>query len=120
MSQIQISNLSFRYPGQTEYIFQNVSLTLDTNWKLGVNKDNVDKNLEDLSEGQKKKVMIARSISEDSEIYIWDEPLNYLDIQSREQVESMILRYKPTMIFIEHDDIFINKVATKIIKLDKS
>ena len=85
--------------------------------KLGVDKEKLDTNLSDLSEGQKKKVMIARSISEDSEIYIWDEPLNYLDIQSREQIENMILKYEPTMLFIEHDNVFINKIATKVIQL---
>jgi len=36
MSQIQITNLSFRHPGQTDYIFKNVNLTLDTDWKLGL------------------------------------------------------------------------------------
>ena len=36
MSQIQINNLNFIYPGQTEYIFKNVNLTLDTDWKLGL------------------------------------------------------------------------------------
>ena len=87
--------------------------------KLGVDKGKLEKDLSDLSEGQKKKVMIARSISQDSEIYIWDEPLNYLDIQSREQIENMILKYKPTMLFIEHDDIFIDKIATKVIELNK-
>ena len=61
--------------------------------------------------------MISWSISEDSEIYIWDEPLNYLDIQSREQIENMILKYEPTMLFIEHDNVFINKIATKVIQL---
>ena len=85
--------------------------------KLGVDKEKLDKDLSDLSEGQKKKVMIARSISEDSELYIWDEPLNYLDIQSREQIENMILKYKPTLLFIEHDKTFVNKIATKIINI---
>ena len=85
--------------------------------KLGVDKEKLDKDLSDLSEGQKKKVMIARSISEDSEVYIWDEPLNYLDIQSREQIEEMILKYEPTMIFIEHDEVFIKKIATKILNI---
>lgn len=88
--------------------------------KLGVDKDKLDKDLADLSEGQKKKVMIARSITDDSEIYIWDEPLNYLDIQSREQIENMIIKYQPTMLFIEHDEVFINKIATKVIELDNS
>lgn len=86
--------------------------------KLGVDKDKLDKDLADLSEGQKKKVMIARSITDDSEIYIWDESLNYLDIQSREQIENMIIKYQPTMLFIEHDEVFINKIATKVIELD--
>lgn len=85
--------------------------------KLGVDKEKLDKDLSDLSEGQKKKVMIARSISEDSEIYIWDEPLNYLDIQSREQLENMILKYQPTMLFIEHDEVFIDKIATKVLSI---
>ena len=83
-----------------------------------LDKDKLDKDLADLSEGQKKKVMIARSITDDSEIYIWDEPLNYLDIQSREQIENMIIKYQPTMLFIEHDEVFINKIATKVIELD--
>lgn len=85
--------------------------------KLGVDKEKLDKDLSDFSEGQKKKVMIARSISEDTELYIWDEPLNYLDIQSREQIENMILKYKPTLLFIEHDETFVNKIATKIINI---
>ncbi len=61
--------------------------------------------------------MIA-GFTDDSEIYIWDEPLNYLDIQSREQIENMIIKYQPTMLFIEHDEVFINKIATKVIELD--
>lgn len=85
--------------------------------KLGVEKEKIDKDLSELSEGQKRKIMIARSISESAELYIWDEPLNYLDIQSREQLEKMILKYSPTMLFVEHDDMFVKKIATKIILL---
>lgn len=46
--------------------------------------------------------------------------MNYLDIQSREQIENMIIKYQPTMLFIEHDEVFINKIATKVIELDNS
>lgn len=63
--------------------------------------------------------MIARSISESAELYIWDEMLNYIDIQSREQIESMILKYKPTILFVEHDETFRNKIMTKEIVLEK-
>lgn len=64
-----------------------------------------------LSEGQKKKILIAKSISESAHIYIWDEPLNFVDIISREQIEKVILEYNPTMIFVEHDEMFIEKIA---------
>ena len=87
--------------------------------KMGLSQSDFDANIQDMSEGQKKKVLIAKSISEQANIYIWDEPLNYIDILTREQIEDVILKYKPTLIFVEHDEIFIEKVATKNIKLEK-
>ena len=85
--------------------------------KMGFSKKDFDTNIQDMSEGQKKKVLIAKSISEQANIYIWDEPLNYIDILTREQIEDAILTCKPTIIFVEHDERFIEKIATKIIKL---
>lgn len=87
--------------------------------KMGLSQDDFDTNIQDMSEGQKKKVLIAKSISEQANIYIWDEPLNYIDILTREQIEDAILNYKPTLIFVEHDETFIEKVTTKIINLEK-
>ena len=87
--------------------------------KMGFSKSNFDMNLHNLSEGQKKKILIAKSISERANIYIWDEPLNYIDIITREQIEESILNYEPTLIFVEHDETFVKKVATKVIKLEK-
>ncbi len=87
--------------------------------KMGFSKIDFDTDIKDMSEGQKKKVLIAKSISEQVNIYIWDEPLNYIDILTRIQIEEAILKYKPTLIFVEHDKTFIEKVATKIINLEK-
>ena len=87
--------------------------------KMGFSKNDFDTNIQDMSEGQKKKVLIAQSISEQANIYIWDEPLNYIDILTRIQIEESILNYKPTLIFVEHDEIFIDKIATKVVKLEK-
>lgn len=87
--------------------------------KMGLSQADFDTNIQDMSEGQKKKVLIAKSISEQANIYIWDEPLNYIDILTREQIEDAILNYKPTLIFVEHDETFIEKVATKNINLEK-
>lgn len=50
-------------------------------------------------------------------LYIWDEPLNYIDIFSRIQIEKLILQYKPTMLIVEHDEMFKEKIATKIIEI---
>ena len=87
--------------------------------EMGLLQSNFDTNIQDMSEGQKKKVLIAKSISEQANIYIWDEPLNYIDILTREQIEDMILNCNPTIIFVEHDEKFIEKVTTKIINLEK-
>ena len=62
---------------------------------------------------------VAKSLLEPSHILIWDEPLNYIDIFSRIQIEELILQYKPTMIFIEHDSYFYEKIKTKEIVLKK-
>lgn len=85
--------------------------------KLDFNQNMYDKKLENLSDGQKKKVLIAKSLLTSAHIYIWDEPLNFIDIISRIQIENLILEYNPTMLFIEHDLIFSNTIATKVIEL---
>ena len=76
------------------------------------------KNMEDYSEGQKKKVLLAASLVTPAHLYIWDEPLNYIDVFSRMQIETLLLEYQPTMLFVEHDAGFCRRIATKIIRLD--
>lgn len=85
--------------------------------KMGLDKIEFDKPIDHFSEGQKKKLLIAKSLSENAHIYIWDEPLNYIDVISREQIERLILQCRPTMLFVEHDARFCDTVATKKIHL---
>ncbi len=85
--------------------------------KLDFEPDAFDADISTYSEGQKKKTAIAASLSMSSNIYIWDEPLNYVDIFSRMQFESLLMEYKPTMLVVEHDKYFADKVATKVIEL---
>ena len=87
--------------------------------KLGFSRSHFEKNLEDLSEGQKKKVMLAISLATSAHLYIWDEPLNFIDIYSRMQIEKMVLEYQPTLLFVEHDYFFQEKIATKVIDFDE-
>lgn len=57
--------------------------------------------------------MIASSLSKKAHIFIWDEPLNYIDVMSRIQLEELILSTNPTLIFIEHDEEFTKKYTNK-------
>ncbi len=75
------------------------------------------KNMEDFSEGQKKKILIAASLLTSAHLYIWDEPLNYIDIFSRMQIEKLILTYQPTMLIVEHDVRFREQIGTKVIEM---
>ena len=86
--------------------------------KLGFSRNQFTKSLDNYSSGQKKKVLIARSLCEEAHLYIWDEALNYLDIISRIQLENVILEYQPTMLFVEHDQEFLANIATDIVYLD--
>ncbi|MEI5995331.1 Lsa family ABC-F type ribosomal protection protein [Candidatus Enterococcus mansonii] len=88
--------------------------------KLGMERDVFHNRIEQMSMGQRKKVELAKSLAQPAELYIWDEPLNYLDVFNQEQLEKVIQSVKPTMLLVEHDQAFLEKVATKIISLKKN
>ncbi len=81
--------------------------------KLGFNKIQFEKDIADFSAGQKKKVLIAKSLCEKVHLHIWDEPLNFIDVISRMQIEDLLLDFKPTILFIEHDTTFYQNISTK-------
>ena len=85
--------------------------------KLDFSREQFEKDMSSFSGGQKKKVLIARSLCEKAHLYVWDEPLNFIDIISRIQIEELILEYLPTLLFVEHDSEFCKNVATKIVEL---
>lgn len=94
-----------------------LSLFLAVLRKLGFSRTQFEKQIEEFSGGQKKKVLIAGSLCEKAHLYVWDEPLNYIDIISRIQIEELILKYRPTLIFVEHDETFRNRISTQTVKL---
>jgi lincosamide and streptogramin A transport system ATP-binding/permease protein len=85
--------------------------------KLDFSRLQFEKDMADFSAGQKKKVLIARSLCERAHLHVWDEPLNYIDVISRMQIEELLLEYGPTILFVEHDSEFCDNIATKIIEL---
>ena len=85
--------------------------------KLDFQRVQFEKDISSFSGGQKKKVLIARSLSEKSHLLIWDEPLNFIDVISRMQIENLLLEYQPTLLFVEHDRAFTENIATKTVEL---
>lgn len=84
---------------------------------LGMERDIFNVPIEHMSEGQKKKVEFAKSLAFPAELYVWDEPLNYLDVFNHQQIETMIVQYKPTLLFVEHAEAFLTNSASKIVEL---
>lgn len=85
--------------------------------KLGFSREQFGRELEDYSGGQKKKVLIAASLCQPAHLYLWDEPLNFLDIEARLQIEELLTRFAPTMLFVEHDRAFQEAMATRVLSI---
>ncbi len=87
--------------------------------KLGMERDVFQNTIENMSMGQQKKVEVAKSLSQLTELYIWDEPLNYLDTYNQDQLTEVINSVKPTLLYIEHDENFPQEIHSKTIYLEK-
>ncbi|KOS27917.1 glycosyl transferase family 1 [Bacillus anthracis] len=85
--------------------------------KMDFDRIQFEKDISHYSGGQKKKLLIAKSLCEKAHLYIWDEPLNFIDIYSRMQIEELIQQFNPTMVIVEHDKAFQQTVATKTISM---
>lgn len=85
--------------------------------KLDFSRIQFEKDMKSFSEGQKKKVVIAKSLCEKAHLHIWDEPMNYIDVISRMQIEKLLMDFEPAILFVEHDSTFCEKIATKTIEL---
>ncbi len=123
------SNLVISYvPQDTSFLKRDVmsyakscgvdlSLFLTLLRKLDFPRVQFEKDMRAFSAGQRKKVLLARSLCEQAHLYLWDEPLNYIDVLSRMQIENLLKDYTPTMLFVEHDRAFIDAVATEVVEL---
>lgn len=85
--------------------------------KMDFERVQFEKDISDFSGGQKKKVLIAKSLCEQAHLYVWDEPLNFIDVYSRMQIEQLIETFSPTMLLGEHDNAFREAIATQVIRL---
>lgn len=85
--------------------------------KMGFARADFTTRIEKMSMGQQKRVAWAKSLTEPANLYLWDEPANYLDVFNQDQLIKLLKSVKPTMLLIEHDPYFITSVADQQIKL---
>jgi ATP-binding cassette subfamily F protein uup len=78
-----------------------------------------DADFETLSGGLKRRVLIAQALCHGSDLLLLDEPTNHLDIDAIAWLEEFLLRGNQTLLFVTHDRMFLRKVATRVIELDR-
>lgn len=85
--------------------------------KLGINDTN--KYVRELSGGQQKRVVLAKTLIEQPDLLLLDEPTNHLDFESINWLINYVKQYPHTVLFVTHDRYFLNEVSTRIIELDR-
>ena len=78
-----------------------------------------DARFADLSSGMKRRVLLAKALVQDPDILLLDEPTNHLDIEAIRWLEETLLRQGVTLVFVTHDRVFMGRLATRIIELDR-
>ena len=83
-------------------------------------EEDMDKEISKLSGGERARLTLAKLILKKVNLLVLDEPTNHLDVGSCEALENALLAFSGTIIAVSHDRYFINKIATRIIELDKT
>ena len=86
--------------------------------RLGFRRDDVFKPVSALSGGERARAAMARLLLMDLNLLILDEPTNHLDLFTLEELEHLLSGYGGTLLFVSHDEEFIRKTATRIVKFD--
>jgi ABC transport system ATP-binding/permease protein len=74
---------------------------------------------EDLSGGWRRRALLARALVVQPDLLLLDEPTNHLDIATIEWLEELLLEFRGALLFVSHDRAFVNRIATRIVDLDR-
>ena len=72
-----------------------------------------------LSGGMRRRTLLAKALVNEPDLLILDEPTNHLDIESIQWLENFLLRWRGTVLFVTHDRVFLKKLATRIVEIDR-
>ena len=87
-------------------------------YKFYFSEESIYKKLKNISGGEKVRIKLLELILKKANFLILDEPTNHIDIDTREILENSLLEFDGTILFISHDRYFINKIATKIVRIE--
>ena len=129
-------NVAAGYYDQTQSKLTRTNTVLDELWndfpnqpeldirnRLGAflfSGDDVKKSVAMLSGGEKARLLLAKLSMENNNFLILDEPTNHLDIDSKEVLESALIDFDGTLLFVSHDRYFINRLATKVLEISET
>ncbi|GAB7023477.1 ABC-F family ATP-binding cassette domain-containing protein [Salidesulfovibrio brasiliensis] len=84
---------------------------------LGFSDDDLFKRILELSGGWRERAKLARVLLQGADILLLDEPTNHLDLEAVEWLEQYLLNFRGALVFVAHDRVFLNKVATHVLFL---
>lgn len=113
-------NVQKRYAKAEEQMNKEDAWTADTNAKIILQKlgiSELDKKINTLSGGQKKRVSLAQVLIDEPDLLLLDEPTNHLDYQAIEWLENYLKQYRGALLMVTHDRYFLDRVANRIFEL---
>lgn len=114
----QYTNLTHEFEINNGYAFK--SEIVGVLKGLGFEENEFNKKTNDLSGGQKTRVSLGKLLLSKPDIILLDEPTNHLDLNSIAWLENYLINYPGTVLIVAHDRYFLDRVATKIVELERT